>query len=318
VNREISRTGLVYHPDYLEHRTGTHPEAPERLVAIMERLEDRGLLERVVRIEPRVAGEEDILRVHTTGHLERVKNAVHDGLTHLDVDTVISGRSFEVALLAAGGVLEALDRIMEGEIRNALCLVRPPGHHATRDRAMGFCIFNNVAIGARYIQERYGIRRVLIVDWDLHHGNGTQDVFYEDGGVFYLSTHQSPHYPGSGSKQETGAGEGEGSTINLPFPAGTSEDVLLDSFRQALRDTTQIFVPEFIFVSAGFDAHRDDPLGNLNLTESGYAVLTELLLDAARVHCDGRLLSALEGGYNLRALSTSVEEHLRGLISSNA
>ncbi|MFQ6104861.1 MAG: histone deacetylase [Candidatus Glassbacteria bacterium] len=310
-----SRTGLVYHQDYLEHRTGAHPESHERLVAVMNRLGRCGLLDEVVRIAPRAAAEGDILRVHEAGHLDRIKRAAREGDRWLDMDTAICERSYEVALLAAGGLLEALDWIMDGKIENALCLVRPPGHHATADRAMGFCLLNNVAVAARYLQEVAGLERILIVDWDLHHGNGTQDIFYEDPSVLYFSAHQSPHYPGTGSKEEVGGGRGAGFTINVPVKAGTGEADYLTMFMEALRDRAYAFSPDFVLISAGFDAHADDPLGNLNCTESGYGILTKFTLEIADTCCNGRLLSALEGGYNLDALSRSVEAHLRALLS---
>lgn len=309
-----SRTGLVYHPDYLEHLTGDHPESPERLVAIMERLGGTGLLDHVVMIEPRSATEEDITRVHSPAHFRWVKRACEEGISHLDPDTAISPKSFEVALLAAGGLLAACDKIASGEIGNALCLVRPPGHHATVSRAMGFCLFNNVAVCARYLQRVHGFERILIVDWDLHHGNGTQDIFYGDRSVFYFSAHQSPHYPGTGAKDETGEGQGEGYNLNLPLPAGTGEREYLDAFEVTLAGSAADFAPDFLLVSAGFDAHALDPLGSLNLTETGYRELTEFVANIARDHSGGRLISALEGGYNLDALARSVESHLSALV----
>jgi acetoin utilization deacetylase AcuC-like enzyme len=312
---KISRTGLLYHQDFLEHRTGAHPETYERLVAIMRKLEEGGLLDEVVKLEPRRADEQDILRVHTQEHLDRIRNAARDGITQLDMDTVISEKSYEVALLAAGGVLEALDWIVDGKLQTALCLVRPPGHHATAGQAMGFCLFNNIAIAARYLQEVRGMGKILIVDWDLHHGNGTQDIFYSDKEVLYFSAHQSPHYPGTGAIVEKGEGEGKGYTVNLPFQAGTTEEDYLNLFREVLQDSAYAFSPDFVLISAGFDAHMEDPLGSLNLTEAGYGTLTRFLLDIASDCCEGRLLSALEGGYNLEALSRSVESHLKALLS---
>jgi acetoin utilization deacetylase AcuC-like enzyme len=316
LEKRKSSTGLVYHPDYLEHLTGAHPESPDRLVAIMQRLGESGLLERVVMIEPRRAREEDVTRVHAPEHVRWVKKACGEGFSHLDPDTAVSERSFDVALLATGGLLAACDEIASGKVANALCLVRPPGHHATRGRAMGFCLFNNVAIAARYLQGEHGIERVLIVDWDLHHGNGTQDIFYDDGSVFYFSAHQSPHYPGTGRREEVGEGEGEGYTLNLPLPAGTGEREYLDAFMETLEGPASAFSPEFVLVSAGFDAHSEDPLGSLSLTERGYRELTEFVAGIAAKHCGGMLLSALEGGYNLSALSRSVETHLSSLMSA--
>jgi acetoin utilization deacetylase AcuC-like enzyme len=316
--RSASGTGLVYHPDYLEHDTGAHPERPERLVAIMEKLGESGLLGSVVMIEPRKATEEDITRVHSREHLQWVRKACEGGSSYLDYDTAVCERSYEVALLAAGGLLAACDEIAAGRLVNALCLVRPPGHHATSGRAMGFCLFNNVAIATRYLQRIHGIGRILIVDWDLHHGNGTQDIFYDDPSVFYFSAHQSPHYPGTGMRDEVGEGEGRGYTLNLPLPAGTGEREYLDAVRKALEKPANAFTPELVLVSAGFDAHVEDPLGSLGLTESGYRELTEFVTGIAANHAGGRLLSSLEGGYNLVALSESVTSHLTALVAASS
>jgi len=315
VSKKLSRTGLVYHPVYLEHVTGGHPERPERLVEIMKGVEKSGLLDSIVRIEPRFALDEDILRVHSMEHLSRVRTAVAEGVTMLDADTVMSERSCEAALMAAGGLLVAGDWIMEGKIDNALCVVRPPGHHATADRAMGFCLFNNAAVAAAYLKENHRMEKILIVDWDLHHGNGTQDIFYTDPDVLYFSAHQSPHYPGTGDSSEVGSGEGHGVNVNLPVPAGMGEQEYLDIFRGTLQDAAYAFSPDFVIISAGFDAHCEDPLGDLNITEDGYASLTRFVLDIAADCCDGRLLSTLEGGYNIAALSRSVNAHLRELIT---
>jgi len=225
-------------------------------------------------------------------------------------DTGICPESFEVALLSVGGVLTAIDRIMEGEVERAFCAIRPPGHHAERERAMGFCIFNNVAIGARYLQERYAIERVLIIDWDTHHGNGTENAFLTDPTVFYASIHQYPHYPGTGARLDKGVGEGEGYTLNIPLPAGSGDKEYIAAFQDILLPTAHAFSPQFILLSAGFDAHRDDPLSGMFLTEDGFEELTHLILELAQKNCQGRLVSVLEGGYNLIALSRSVERHL--------
>ena len=309
------KCAIVYHPDYLTHKTGLdHPESPDRLKAVMRRLDESGLLKKLILIEPNPAREEDILLVHSKRHFEAIKNAWDNGCTALTPDTPISEESYRIALLAAGGVLTGIDKIMAKEIDNGMALVRPPGHHATPDKAMGFCLFNNVAIGAKYLQKKYGIAKVLIVDWDLHHGNGTQDAFYEDPTVLYFSIHQYPHYPGTGSAREKGEGKGAGFTINVPVMGDTPADEFMKKFRDTLYDKAIEFSPDFILISAGFDAHKDDPLGNLMLTEASYAEMTNIVLDIANTCCKGRVLSALEGGYNLNALAMSVEAHLREMM----
>lgn len=313
----MKSTGLIYHPDYLKHQTGHgHPESPDRLTAVMERLDKTGLLKELAVIEPKPAREDDILLVHSKEHLDTVKNAWERGFISVTPDTPISEDSFRIAMLAVGGVLTGIDRITAGEVANSMALVRPPGHHATPDQAMGFCLFNNVAIGARYLQKKHSIERILIVDWDLHHGNGTQEAFYEDPSVLYFSTHQYPHYPGTGSFHETGEGKGKGFTINVPMRAGTPADEFIKKFRDALYERALEFSPEFVLVSAGFDAHLNDPLGELLLTEDSYAEMTEIILDIAHKCCKGRVLSVLEGGYNLNALATSVEAHLKVMTGS--
>lgn len=277
----------------------------------MDRLGKTGLLKELLLIEPKPAREDDILLVHSKEHFDTIKNAWDKGIMSLTPDTPISEESFMVAMLAAGGVLTGIDRIMAGEVANVMSLVRPPGHHATPDQAMGFCLFNNVAIGARYLQKKYDAERILIVDWDLHHGNGTQEAFYEDPSVLYFSTHQYPHYPGTGSFHETGEGRGKSFTINVPMRAGTPADEFMKKFRDALYERALEFSPEFVLISAGFDAHMSDPLGELLLTEDSYAEMTRMVLDIANKCCKGRVLSALEGGYNLNALAMSVEAHLK-------
>ena len=313
----MESTGLIYHPDYLKHLTGEgHPESPERLVSIMARLDETGLLKKLTLIGPIPANEDDILLVHSREHLETIKSAWEKGYKALTPDTPISEESFRIAMLAVGGVLTGIDRIMAGEVVNGMALVRPPGHHATPNQAMGFCLFNNVAIGARYLQKKRGIERVLIVDWDVHHGNGTQEAFYADPSVLYFSTHQYPHYPGTGSFHETGEGKGKGFTINVPMRAGTPPDEFLKKFRDALYEKALEFSPEFILISAGFDAHRNDPLGELLLTEDSYTEMTKTVIEIANRCCKGRVLSALEGGYNLNALAMSVEAHLKVMAGS--
>ncbi len=307
------KTGLVYSHSYLEHETGNHPENPGRLKAITSHLQVTGLLDALELIEPEEADEEAIRGVHSAEMIERVRDICKAGGGHLDADTFASSRSCTTARKAAGGVVRAIKGVMRGELSNAMALVRPPGHHATRTASMGFCLFNNIAIGARYLIEKRGLERVLCVDWDLHHGNGTQDIFYDSRKVFYFSIHQGDCYPGTGMQGEKGVGEGLGFTLNTPLPAGTPEVEYLERFRRSLAVIAEMFSPEFVLVSAGFDAHRDDPLGGLMVTEGGYAEMTRLVKRLAEEQCDGRLVSALEGGYHPDALAGSVFAHLEAL-----
>lgn len=314
----MGRTGFVYHPQYLEHDMGAgHPESPDRLRAIMRRLEHTGVLSRLVRINPAPASDEWITQVHAASYVETLKRRTPtSGRVSLDADTSMSAGSLAAAYLAAGGALAAADAIVAGSVEHAFCALRPPGHHAERDRAMGFCLFNNVAIAARYLQRRHAIARVLIVDWDVHHGNGTQHTFNNDPTVLFFSTHQYPYYPGTGRATETGEGQGAGATINVPMDAGEGDDTYREVFQKVLMPAADAFQPDFVIVSAGFDAHKDDPLAGMGVTEEGYADLTRMVLSIARRHSRGRLLSCLEGGYHLQALSASVERHLLTLLDS--
>src|SRR5207249_8661366 len=314
----MARTGFVYHPDYLKHDMGAgHPESPDRLRSIVSRLEASGALDRLVRIEPASVADEWITQVHDASYLTTLKSrAPVIGRVSLDPDTSMSAGSLPAAYLAAGGALAAADAIMARTVDNAFCALRPPGHHAEKDRAMGFCLFNNVAIAARYLQRRHGVARVLIVDWDVHHGNGTQHTFDDDPSVLFFSTHQYPHYPGTGGSIERGKGKGEGLTINVPMSAGQGDEDYREVFEQLLVPAADSFKPDFVLISAGFDAHRDDPLASMGLTEEGYAALTGIVAGIARRHCKGRILSCLEGGYNLNALAASVERHVAALLDA--
>jgi len=311
----MSGTGLIYHPDYLLHDTGGyHPESPLRLKAITGRLEETGLMRRltVVRPDPPRPDLSDWMgRVHPTVHLNRMERLQPEtGIARIDADTVMSPQSFRVARLAVEGLLTAADGIVAGRLKNAFCAVRPPGHHAESSRAMGFCLLNNVAIAARYLQGRHGFKRIMIVDWDVHHGNGTQHIFEEDPTVFYFSIHQFPLYPGTGRADEHGRGAGEGYTLNCPLPPGKGDDDYIAVFEKSLRPAFEAFRPDFILISAGFDAHRDDPLANMRVTEDGFGEMTRMVMKWADIHSGGRILSCLEGGYNLDALARSVERHL--------
>jgi len=307
--------GLVYDPVYKTHRPGPgHPEAPERcdacLAGIRAEVPDRDLL----KLPVRAATDDEVTLCHSRAYLDVVRRDVEGGFSELSTgDTNVSEQSLTAAYMAAGGVLAAVDAVVNGEVKSAFCVVRPPGHHATADRGMGFCIFNNVAIGARYAQTRHGLQRVLIVDWDIHHGNGTQEMFYGDPSVFYFSTHQWPFYPGTGAAGETGEGEGRGFTINCPFPLGTGGQDILGMFRDRLVPAMVEFRPELVLVSAGFDARRNDPIGNFLLSDQDFSHLTEVLMAVADDYADGRLVSVLEGGYDLDGLASAAGAHVRRL-----
>ena len=313
-----SKTGFVYHDRFLDHDTGPgHAERSDRLRAVTARLQKSGLWQRLQHLIIDPAEQEQILKVHSSEHVRRVRDAVARGARILDEgDTHASADSFDVALLAAGGVIAGVDAVMGGILNNAFCAVRPPGHHAEANRVMGFCLFNNIAVGARYAQAAYGVKRIAIVDWDVHHGNGTQEIFYEDKSVLFISLHQYPLWPGTGSRQERGAGEGVETTVNIPLPPESGEKEYLDAFHREVLPNLDGFRPELIMISAGFDAHRDDPLANMRLTASSYGAMTDLLTEAAAKYCQGRIVSVLEGGYNLEALAGSVETHLERLLSA--
>lgn len=311
-------TGFVFHPEYLKHDSGqNHPESGKRLSSLIAHLEKKGIMPKLKNIHPYPASVEWLETVHDPLYIKTVERICKTGGGMLDPDTHVGPESYQIALLAVGGVLAAVDGVMSKKLKNAFCAVRPPGHHAERDKAMGFCIFNNVAVGARYVQKKFGVKKIFIVDWDVHHGNGTQNIFWEDPSVFYFSIHQFPYYPGSGSENETGEGEGEGSTFNMPMFAGSGDLEYTEAFRNILYPLAKKFSPEFIFISAGFDAHQEDPLAGINLSETGYKKMTEVIVRLASECGEGRLVSVLEGGYNFRSLSLSVEKHIRALMGKS-
>jgi acetoin utilization deacetylase AcuC-like enzyme/formylglycine-generating enzyme required for sulfatase activity len=311
-----AKTGLIYDDIYLEHKTTPgHPESPERLVRIIKQLKDKGLYSQLVKLKPSPGDRRWIETIHSPEYIDRAKRSCENGAGYLDTgDVPISRKSYEAAVMAAGGVLTAIDAVMEHKVTNAFCAVRPPGHHSLKDRALGFCIFNNVAIGTKYIQDKYGLAKVLIVDWDVHHGNGTQAAFYDDPNVLYFSTHQYPFYPGSGNQAEQGAGKGLHSIINVPLPAGSGDDHYVKAFEEKLVPAASSFGPDFVLVSAGFDAHEGDLLGGMRVTDRGFAKLTQIVKNIAEKFCSGRLVSVLEGGYRLDDLAASVEAHIRVLM----
>jgi acetoin utilization deacetylase AcuC-like enzyme len=305
--------GFFYHPSSVKHRAGTsHPEQPERLRTVLEALGKRDFWRQMQHYEPGAAREKELLLCHTLDHIAQVRT--HCALSlPLDPDTGTCPDSWPAALHAVGAGLEAADEIAAGRLKRAFCLVRPPGHHAESDQSMGFCLFNSIAITARYLRQRHGFERVAIIDFDAHHGNGTQQIFYEDGSVLYASTHQYPFYPGTGSIREEGAGKGQGFIINCPLPAGTGMKGFNRAFTERIIPGLDKFKPEILLISAGFDAHRNDPITDLDLTSDDFGTITSWLADISSRVCGGRILSMLEGGYALDALSESVICHLKFL-----
>ncbi len=307
-------TILMYDDVFLRHDTGPgHPENAKRLENTVKHLKACGLWERLRVERPRPASVEEIGLAHPRDYAMAIKRAAEGGGGWLDGDTAVSPASYEAAIRAVGAPLAAIDMIMRGEDRTAFCLVRPPGHHATPARGMGFCLFNNAAIAARYVQQQYQVRRALIVDWDVHHGNGTQDAFYRDATVLFFSLHRYPFYPGSGRKEEDGQGEGKGFTVNLPLAFDTAPETYIKLFTDVMEHKVGQFAPEFIIISAGFDAYKNDPIGGLNLDIADFRTLTEIVVKSAGKHCGGRVVSCLEGGYHLTDLPFCIEAHIRAL-----
>lgn len=315
----MARTGLVWDAQYLAHDTGPgHPERGQRLAAIHQELQRRGLLGRLTIIspEPIDVNAPALLEVHEAAYLQRLERACGSGAGIMDDgDCAICPETYAIARLAAGGVLQAVEAVASGRVTNAFCAVRPPGHHALRNRAMGFCFINNVAVAARHAQQ-FGLQRVLIVDWDVHHGNGTQHAFEEDATVFYASLHEDPRtfYPGTGFAWETGRGPGQGATLNLPMMPGVGDDAYHAAFERKLLPAARQFHPDFVFISAGFDGHAEDPLAHIELSDACFEWMTSQVLQLASDCCQGRLVSVLEGGYDLGVLSRCVADHVERLL----
>jgi acetoin utilization deacetylase AcuC-like enzyme len=309
--------GYVYDPVYLKHDTGQHVEVAARLEAIMAYLEKTGLIKQLTLIKPRPATVDEIALVHRREYIKEIEETANNGGGWLDPDTVMSAGSYKAALYAAGGLIRAVEAVMGGELSSAFALVRPPGHHATAGYAKGFCLFNNIAIAAKYALEKYNLERILIVDFDVHHGNGTQEAFYDDPGVMYISTHEYPFYPGSGAVEETGSGNARGTNVNIPLPAGCGDAEYLKVFEQVIIPLARRFKPQLILVSAGYDGHWADPLAMMELTVSGFGQMAGAIKGLADELCDGRLAFTLEGGYNLNALAASVKATFDVLLGSS-
>jgi acetoin utilization deacetylase AcuC-like enzyme len=303
----MSSTIVFYDAIYLDHDTGFgHPERAERLEATLQALRESGLSEKVRIMSPRDATEEEIGLVHPKKHIQRVKEMAASGGGWLDGDTPVSPRSFEAALRSAGANLDGLERIFSGDAENVFCLARPPGHHALAMRGMGFCLFNNNAIAARFAVRKFGLERIFILDWDAHHGNGLQDIFYDDRQVLYVSLHQYPHYPGTGGYGEVGGGQGEGYIVNFPLPPRCGGDVYLAAFDEVIMPIARQFEPQLVLISAGYDGHFSDPLCSMSLTSTDFADMTGRLKDLAGEFCSGRMLASLEGGYSLPGIAASI------------
>lgn len=308
---------LVYaDPVFERHRTGFHPECPDRVLRTLHFLEGLPWFTQLPRGRLSAATEERILRTHTRTQLETAKAASTKGGGYLDADTYVSAESFQTSLLATGSAIHATEEVLkeDGE-KTAFCLIRPPGHHATPQQSMGFCVFNSIAVAAHYARDVHGLGRILIVDFDVHHGNGTQDIFYEDPAVHFLSIHRFPFYPGTGHELETGRNAGLGTTLNIPLSFGTSRAQYRERFRSGLDAMMEKAKPELVLISAGFDAHKDDPIGSLGLEDEDYSMMTQWIREGAAVHAKGRVVSCLEGGYNLDNLPRLIGKHIQDLAA---
>ncbi len=310
------KVGFVYDPVYLEHDTGQHVENARRLEAIISHLEQTGLRQQLVSLEPRAASVEELSSVHHKQHIAHIQDVAQRGGGWLDADTVMSSGSYKAALYAAGGAIRATEAVMSGEVGSAFALVRPPGHHATSQRAMGFCLFNNVAVATEYALARYNLERILIIDFDVHHGNGTQEIFYDNPQVMYISTHEYPFYPGTGDIGETGSGAAGGTTVDIPLRAGCGDNEYLQVFEQIIAPAAGRFKPQLMLVSAGYDAHWADELAMMQVSTIGFAQMVKIIKQMADELCGGRLVFSLEGGYNLTALATSVKATLDVLLGN--
>jgi len=317
----MNKTGILKDKSYLDHDMGAyHPESPQRLEAIYDMLEEPDMKGFFIEIHPRKAKREELELIHSSDYIDLIASSDGKGSMYLDGDTRTSAGTYNAALLAAGGFCEAVSMVNSGKLKNAFALIRPPGHHAERSRAMGFCIFNNIAIGARYARKYLGLKRIMIVDWDLHHGNGTQHSFEDDPSVLYFSTHQYPHYPGTGACDEIGTGKGEGFTINIPLTTGCGNGDFVTLLERVVKPVALEYKPEMILVSAGFDIYEKDPLGGMEVTPEGFAGLTASLMDTADACCGGKLVLALEGGYHIRGQAESVKvvlQELAGMKRTN-
>jgi len=316
-NKNVA-TGLLFDERYLEHKTGKgHPECPERLQATYRYLQKLPWFSKLKAIKPKSADESWIRTTHSQAYINHAKEVCESGFAYLDTQDVgVSKKSFEIAKLAVGGALAVADNVIQGDLTNGFALLRPPGHHAEEDLAMGFCLLNNVAIVARYLQKKHNLDKVLIFDWDVHHGNGTQHSFEEDPSVFYVSLHQYPFYPGTGAATETGRGKGKDATLNCPMPAGALDQDYEKAFCETILPKIDEFKPNTILISAGFDAHQDDPLADVRLTTPFYGWMTERMMEIADKYSGGRIISLLEGGYNLEALPRCIATHLAVLSGS--
>ncbi len=312
------KVGYIYDPIYLKHDTGQHVENARRLEAIIAHLEGTGLKQRLTPIKPRAASIGELSLVHDEQYISHIRDVAQKGGGWLDADTVMSSDSYEVALYAAGGVIRATEAVMNGEVNGAFALVRPPGHHATYEQAMGFCLFNNLAIATKCALANYELERILIVDFDVHHGNGTQSAFYNNPHVLYISIHEYPFYPGTGSIEETGGGVAEGTTINIPLPAGSGDTQYLEVFEQIIVPAAIRFKPQLVLVSAGYDTHWADELALMQVSVTGFAQMVKIIKGLGDELCDGRLVFSLEGGYNLTMLAVSVKATFDMLLGNTA